>query len=61
MISKEETLENEEKIEKALAKSKEERRAVKEQMEEIIDKAQEIVDKPSESANQTPKPGSKVS
>lgn len=63
LISKEETLENEDKIEKALAKSKEERRVVQEQLEEIVDKATEIGDslKPSESVNPTTKPGSKVS
>lgn len=62
LITKEETLENEVRIEKALAKSREERRAVQEQKEEVIDKAKEIGDtiKPSESDN-TPKPGSKVS
>lgn len=50
-------------MEKALAKSKEERRVVLEQLEEIIDKATEIGDnvKPSESVNETTKPGSKVS
>jgi len=62
LITKEETLENEEKIEKALAKSKEERRAVLEQLEEVVDKAKEIVDnvQPNEPANPTSKPGSKI-
>lgn len=61
LISKEETLENEEKIEKALAKSKEERRAAKAEREELVDKASVIGDKPSESDSQTQKPSSKVS
>lgn len=63
LITKEETLENEDKIEKALAKSRDERRAVKEQLEEVVDRAAEIVDnaKTSESVNPTSKPGSKVS
>lgn len=63
LITKEETLENEEKIEKALAKSKEERRAVLEQLEEVVDKAAEISDnvKPSETVKSSSKPGSKVS
>lgn len=60
LISKEETLENEVKIEKALAKSKEERRAAKAELEELVDKAPEIVDKPSESVNDASKPGSKI-
>jgi len=55
-------LENEEKIEKALAKSKEERLAVLEQLEEVVDKAQEIVDnvKPSETVKTPSNPGSKI-
>lgn len=63
LITKEETLENEEKIEKALAKSKEERRAVLEQLEEVVDKATKIADeiKPDENTSPTTKPGSKVS
>jgi len=59
LISKEETLENEEKIEKALAKSKEERRAVVGQMEELVDKATEIVDSVKPSVKSS-KPGSKI-
>ncbi|KAG4068549.1 hypothetical protein HA402_004890 [Bradysia odoriphaga] len=60
LITKEESLENEVKIEKALAKSKEERRAVKAELEALVDKAPEIGDKPSESVNETSKPGPKI-
>lgn len=63
LITKEETLENEVKIEKALAKSRDERRAVQEHLEEVIDQAKDIADntKPSDSADTPTKPGSKVS
>lgn len=62
LITKEESLENEEKIEKALAKSKEERRAVLGQLEEVVDKATKIADdlKSTETGKEPTKPGSKI-
>ncbi|KAJ6647318.1 Mitochondrial proton/calcium exchanger protein [Pseudolycoriella hygida] len=59
LITKEETLEHEDKIVKALAKSKEERKAASDQCEELVDKAPEITNNANTSESAS-KPASKI-